>query len=112
VDTERGKSTAQILLDMGDNLQKLAKQEVSLAKAEVTAEYRRIRLSFYARLAYSISAIFALVLFTISLVQGLVALYLPPWLAYAVAGLIFSAFTAVMCIKHEKSVNLEGPDNA
>lgn|GEM_PF-5291642 len=109
---ERGKSTATIMLDLVENLQKLVKAEVVLAKAEVTAEYRRIRMFFYARVAYSISAIFALVLFTISLVHGLFAMDLPPWLVYAVAGSIFSAATAIIYFKFEKSVNLEGTTNA
>jgi hypothetical protein len=108
---ERNRSTANILLELVDNLQKLAKQEVVLAKAEVTAEYRRIRLFFYARVAYSISAVFALVLFTISLVHGLFAVHLPPWLVYAIAGALFSAATAIIYFKFEKSVNLEGTPN-
>lgn len=110
--TERGKSTTTLLLDLVDNLQKLAKQEVVLAKAEVMAEYRRIRMFFYARVAYSICAIFALVLFSMSLVHGLFALQLPPWLVYASAGAIFSAATAAIYFRFEKSVNLEGTRNA
>lgn len=90
------RSVKALLSDVIEGISSLTSDTTTLAKAEIKQEGRKVGIGIAMFAGAAFLALFAVILLTISLAYGLVALGLAPWLAFLIVAAFFLLLIAGM----------------
>jgi hypothetical protein len=108
--THRGEeqSIAELVKQLSEQTQTLARKEVELAKAEVAAKGRRLGIGAGAFGAAGLAGLFGFGVFTAALVL-LLATAIEPWVAALIVAVVYAAIAGGLALMGRKQVEEGSP---
>ncbi|HWH00951.1 MAG TPA: phage holin family protein [Pilimelia sp.] len=108
-DTTADQSTSELVQQAGEQISRLIRDEFALAKAELTEKGRHAGIGVGLFGGGGVLALYALGVLIVSLVLGLVAAGLTPWLAALLVGVVLLAVAGVLALLGRSQVQQAAP---